>query len=188
MRAQLPEATIELIDFSRWPVPAGTVEFPLSGLRQGYWRGSVLYGGSQRFAIWAQVKLRVAARRVVAAQDLAAGRPIEPSALRLESFDVTPGAGLYPGSIAEAAGKLPRRGIPAGIAIRSEWLELPPLVARGETVKVEVRSGAAVIQLDGRALAAGAAGQSIPVLNPATGKNFRARIQGPGHVLVESLP
>ena len=72
--------------------------------------------------------------------------------------------------------------------MRADWLEDPPLVSSGDTVKVEVRSGAAILKLDGRALADGVDGQTIPVLNPATGKRFRARIEGPGHVLIENLP
>src|SRR5256885_1842974 len=37
MRAQLPAARIEIVEPSRVPAPAGTLEFPLSGLRPGYW-------------------------------------------------------------------------------------------------------------------------------------------------------
>src|SRR5712692_1874969 len=41
MRTQLPAARIEIIEPSRVPAPAGTLEFPLSGLRPGYWFGHV---------------------------------------------------------------------------------------------------------------------------------------------------
>src|SRR5205085_1760367 len=60
MKRELPEARIELLDFSRQPAPLGTLEFPVSGLRQtgsGYWNGSVRYGANQRFHVWAKVKV-----------------------------------------------------------------------------------------------------------------------------------
>ncbi len=188
MRAGLPQAAIELVDFSRWPVPEGRIEFPLAGLHQDYWRGDVVYGGNLRLGVWAKVKVRVTVRRVVAARELPARRLIEASAIRLETLDAAPSPERYADSLATVIGKLPRRTVAAGGSIRADWLDDPPLVARGDTVEVEVRSGAALLRLDGRALADGARGQAIPVLNPATGKRFRARIEAPGHVLMESLP
>jgi flagella basal body P-ring formation protein FlgA len=188
MRARCPDASIELLDFSRWPVPDGEIEFPPSGLHDGYWRGDIRYGGNLHFAIWAKVNLTVAVRRVVALRDLPPRRLIDTSALRLDSLQSAPTTDHYPDSITAVAGKLPRRTIPAGAAIRAEWLGDPPLVSRGDTVKVEVHAGAAVLKLEGQALADGTAFDTIPVLNPATGKRFRARIQGPGRVRVEALP
>ncbi len=188
MRGRLPQASIEILDFSRWPVPEGEIEFPLSGLHQDYWRGDVVYAGKLRFAVWAKVKVRVPVRRVVAVSDLPPHRPIEASAVRLDAVEVAPDSERYADSVAAVTGKMPRRTVAAGAAIHADWLDDPPLVSRGDTVKVEVRSGAAVLKLDGRALADGTDGQWIPVLNPATGKRFRARIEGPGHVLMENLP
>jgi flagella basal body P-ring formation protein FlgA len=188
MRARFPQASIELVDFSRWPVPEGEIEFLPAGLHQDYWRGDVVYSGNLRFGIWAKVKVHIAVQRVVAVRDLPARRPIEASSLRLDAFDTAPAPERYVDSIAAVVGKLPRRAVATNAAIRVDWLDDPPLVSRGDTVKVEVRSGAAVLRLDGRALADGAGGQTIPVLNPATGKRFRARIEGPGRVLMENLP
>ncbi|HUB32074.1 MAG TPA: flagellar basal body P-ring formation chaperone FlgA [Bryobacteraceae bacterium] len=188
MHDRYPGASIQLLDFSRWPVPEGQIEFPPSGLHQGFWRGDILYGGNMRFAIWAKVNLTVATRRVVALRDLPQRRPIDASALRLDSFQAAPTPDQYPDSIAAVAGKLLRRSVPAGTAIRAGWLEDPPLISRGETVKIEVHSGAAVLKLDGQALADGGSSDIIPVLNPASGKRFRARIEGPGRVRVEALP
>jgi hypothetical protein len=61
-------------------------------------------------------------------------------------------------------------------------------VARGDTVHVEVHSGAAVIAFDAQAQASGAAGQTIPLLNPISKKRFSARIEGKGRAIVEGVP
>src|SRR5881392_1935600 len=57
MQKQLPGAKIEVLDFSRQPVPEGELEFPIAGLRQapggGYWNGYVTYAGNHRFVLWA---------------------------------------------------------------------------------------------------------------------------------------
>ncbi len=73
MRASLPGARIELVDYGRFPVPVGTLEFPVTGLRQlpagAIWNGFVRYGGRRRAAVWAKVKATASTARVVAAAD-----------------------------------------------------------------------------------------------------------------------
>jgi flagella basal body P-ring formation protein FlgA len=183
MRAHLPEAEIELLDFSRWPVPEGPVEFPPEGLHGGHWTGAVRYAGSHRFAIWAQVRVRIPGPTVVAAHDLHAGQRLAAADFRLETD-----AALRvsrPVSIEELSGRRLRRTVRAGTAVRVEWTDLPPDVARGDTVKVEVRCGAAMLAFEGRAEASGTAGQTVAVVNPRTRKRFQARVDGPGRVSIE---
>src|ERR1039457_1657250 len=88
MRKQLPEAESEILEYSRLPVPAGELEFPLNGLRQmpfgGFWSGSVRYAGGRRYTVWARVKAIAIAPRVIATEDLKPGRVIEASQVRVE--------------------------------------------------------------------------------------------------------
>jgi flagella basal body P-ring formation protein FlgA len=190
MRAALPEARIEILDYSRYPVPEGVVEFPRSGLRptgsDALWAGFVQYGGRHRAALWARVRVQVAATRVVAAADLPAGGLIDAASLRLETRDDFPLAEPGPQTIADVAGRAARRPIRAGEAIRSAWIERAKEVTRGDTVEVEVRSGAAVLRLPGQALASGTVGQTIPVLNPETKRRFSGRVEARGKVTVGS--
>lgn len=188
MRRQLPQASIEILEFSRLPAPEGELEFPLSGLRPtpagGFWSGSVRYAGNRRFLVWAKVKVRVTAPRVIAAEDLKPGHPLEAAQLRLEMRDEFPAAGVFAGSLEEAAGRVPRRSIPAGAALRTAWLEAPKDIARGETVRVEVRNGGARLELEAQAEEAGSTGDTIPVRNPVSKKRFPARVEGKGRVSV----
>lgn len=188
MRRQLPDADIEIMDYSRLPAPQGELDFPVSGLRQapggGFWSGAVRYAGTRRFAVWARVKVLVPVSRVIVTADLQAGHPVAASQLRLEQTRDFPAAGAFVTSIEEAAGRVLRRPVSAGAALRSAWLDEFRDVARGDTVRVEVWSGRAHLELDGVAEGSGATGATIIVRNPDTKKRFSARVEGKGQVSV----
>lgn len=192
MRKQLPQGSIEILEATHAAAPEGALEFPLAGLRStpagGFWTGSVLYAGNRRFAVWARVKVQVTIARVVATGDLKAGQPIAASDLRIESHEEFPTAGVFAETVEQVAGKLPRRPVSAGTAIRSIWLEVSKDVSRGDTVKVEVYSGAAVLEFEGTAETPGVAGQTISIMNPASKKRFQAKILGRGKVVVGKAP
>ena len=186
MRRQLPEGQVDLLDFSRRPAPQGTLQFPISGLRRGsagYWDGFVSYGGGQRFAVWAKVRVRLVTQAVVAAEGLTAGRPVSAAQLRVVERDVPPDSAVIQ-KIEDALGKQPRRSIRAGTVLRPGDLERTPDVVPGDRVTVEVWSGRAHLELDGRAETAGSAGERIAVRNPNSKQRFFARVEGKGKVSV----
>jgi flagella basal body P-ring formation protein FlgA len=129
--------------------------------------------------IWARVRVRDTAVPVAAARDLKAGQRIEASDLRVETAAET---AL---TLATWTGKRLRRAVRAGEPLRPEWVETPPDVGAGDTVRVEVRSGAARLAFEGRAQTSGNAGQTVAVLNTQTRRRFQARVMGPGCVSVE---
>ncbi len=187
MRRSLPDARIEIVEASRSAAPEGEPEFPVSGLRQtptgAIWNGFVRYAGNRRFFIWAKVTIAVAAPRVIAVEDLKPGKPVEAFQLRVETRDGFPGAPIL-STIEEAAGRIPRRSLPAGTVLQPQWLEPAREVVRGQTVEVEVISGTARLTLEAEAEASGSMGQTIPVRNPESKKRFMARVEGPGRVSV----
>ena len=194
MRRSLPDARVELLDYSRQPAPEGDLEFPLSGLRPSLWdasaavlwMGEVRFAGRRRFGIWARAKVAVHVRRVLATADLHPDKPITPGEVRAvereESFTAEP----YPASVEEVAGKCPQVAIRAGSAIRAAQLQPARDVLRGDAVVVEVRNGAARLKLEARAEGSGAAGDTIVVQNPESHRRFRARVEGKGLVSVEA--
>jgi flagella basal body P-ring formation protein FlgA len=147
----------------------------------------VVYAGGRRFPVWARVRVRVSVSAAVALRDLRAGERLDTAMFRVETRSAVMSSGLFPASAAEAAGKRLRRPVRAGAAIPAAWLERPPDVIRGDRVHVEVQSGAARLAFEGEAQGSGSAGQTIPVLNPETGKRFPARIEGPGRVEVAGV-
>jgi flagella basal body P-ring formation protein FlgA len=189
MQKTLPDARIEILDFSHRPIPEGVMEFPRSELREGpagaFWSGNVRYGSNHLFSIWAKVAVWVKVRRVVALNDLQPGDTITEGQIRVELRDEFPTAGDFPDSTDQVSGQLARTPIRAGSAIRMSQLEAPKQVLSGEMVTVDVWSGGAHLKLEARAEGSGAHGQTIPVLNPATQKRFWARIDGKGRVSVD---
>jgi flagella basal body P-ring formation protein FlgA len=191
----LPDARIEIIEQNRYPVPRGVPQFPRNGLiapppsqPQGtaLWKGWIQYGGNRRFAIWARVRITVKMDRVVAAEALHPGKPIDPSQLRLEPHEGFPPRTPPLDAIEQAAGRIPRRSLAANSVLTTTDLDSPYDVKRGDPVRVAVTRGEAHLELDARADASGRRGQTIPVLNPANGKRFPARVEGAGRVAVET--
>jgi flagella basal body P-ring formation protein FlgA len=149
-----------------------------------YWTGHVRYAGRQRFTLWARVKVRINVTRVVAVETLTAGMPAEASHLRVESAEDLPAAN-YARDIGEIEGRIPRRTILAGTALRAGWFEAPKAVRRGETVQVRVTQGGAHLNFEGVAQASGVIGDTIPIENTQTHRRFTARIAAPGQVEVK---
>jgi flagella basal body P-ring formation protein FlgA len=187
MQKELPTARIEILDFSRQPAPDGELVFPAAGLRQasdgGYWNGYVKYAGNRHFTLWARVRVLIAVPRIIAAADLKPGLLLDAAQVRSETREEIPAAG-FAATIGEVAGKILRRPVSAGAALRPEWLEPPKAVLRGETVQVEAIAGAAHLKLEGVAEASGAVGETISIWNPDSKHRFPARIEGKGKVLV----
>jgi flagella basal body P-ring formation protein FlgA len=190
MRKEMPQAAIEILEFSRQPAPEGEIEFPARQLRRGaggvLWLGYVHYGGSHRFTIWARVKVLVAVERVLAVGDLPSGQPIAAAQLTTETRQEFPGSEPFARSIDQVAGKWPRLPIRAGTAIRTDLLENPREILRGETVRVEVRDGGAHLEMEATAEASGASGEIIAVRNPISKRRFQARVEGKGRVSVDA--
>jgi flagella basal body P-ring formation protein FlgA len=105
--------------------------------------------------LWAKVKVSSTYDRIVAAQDLKPGTLLKPALLRRETRDETPGRDGFAESMDSVAGRTLRRAVRAGEAIRTQWLDAPKDVVRGELVRVEVKSGAARLELEGQVQAPG---------------------------------
>jgi flagella basal body P-ring formation protein FlgA len=190
LKKELPGVRIELLELSRRPVPAGFIEFRASGLREGVagslWTGSVRYGGTHLFPVWARVKVLATVLRVVALGDLRPGQAITPDLVRIETREEFPQVGDFVQSIHQVTAKWPRVLVRAGAAIRAGQLVNPPDIVRGEPVRVEVQNGAAHLEMEAQAEGSGIAGEIITVRNLTSEKRFLARIEGKGRVSVRA--
>ncbi|MDB5722199.1 MAG: flgA [Alphaproteobacteria bacterium] len=84
----------------------------------------------------------------------------------------------------QAAGKEAVRSLQEGTTVRSFDLIRPQWVHRGEPVTIAVRSGALSITAQGKALASGARGESVRVVNLATNRTLDAVVDAPGIVRI----
>jgi len=187
-----PEAHIEILDWSRFPVPRGQIEFPRAAvLAEGsgpesavLWKGLVKYGDRGRFSIWVRARIAVPAPQVTARETLPASRPIQSGQLQVATAVLSPFGPQPARTLAEVVGCRPRREVPAGAPVLLNQLETPPEIHSGDPVTVRVTSGRARLVLDGVAGADGRRGDLIPVRNPTNGKTFPARVEGAGQVAI----
>jgi flagella basal body P-ring formation protein FlgA len=187
----ITEADIDVVEYSKFPVPPGKLSFPVESL-PGYssanvaiWNGFV-EKDNHRYPVWARVRIAVPQTRVVAATNLRAGEKVGASDIRLEETRVFPTRVAPLKSSADCVGLLARRYLATGTAVSPADLMEPFDVNRGDIVTVEVQSGGAVLKLDAEAQAAGRTGQSIAFRNATSGKVFHALITGKGRALLDS--
>ncbi|MCW5976753.1 MAG: flagellar basal body P-ring formation protein FlgA [Bryobacteraceae bacterium] len=189
-----PKAVIEIVDFPRFALPRGRLEFRLSGLTAVgagapadaplLWRGAIRYGQRRSAPIWARVRIRIPRRQVVAARDIGLGRPLAVDDLALQEVEGPPLAEAPLEALDEALGALPRRRIRTGEPVFASMLRAPNDVQVGDLVRVEVRNGGARLYFEGRAETGGRRGAPVYVRNPLSGRRFPATVLGKGNVAV----
>ena len=190
----IPDANIEIVEISQFPVPHGRLEFRREGLglpaslssrTPVTWHGEIIFGEKHRFTVWARVVLTAPVRYLVAAGNLKRGEPISPGQVREESAERFPLLGDLALRADQVVGRLPLRDIQDGKEIRLPLLAMPLDVSRGEMVEVEVRSGATRLAFTGRAESSGRAGDTIAIRNLTSSRIFQARVNGKGRALLE---
>jgi flagella basal body P-ring formation protein FlgA len=179
------DVEIEILDFTRTPVPHGALQFTRAGLEpSGLWHGRVVYAQGRSSSVWAKVRVREKRTWVEAVELLPAGRTIRADQLVLRTgFQpaLDPAGAL---SIASVVGKKPLRMFAPGAAIWPQLLLEPPQVERGDKVSVQVASGGALLQFDAEAESPGHVGDLVFVRNPENGRRFQAKVEEKGKVAI----
>lgn len=180
---------VEILDFSRFPLPNGELEFTAQGLSMPqqpnqpvYWRG-VLRDGSHRVPLWAKVILAGQCTRAFAVRSLPAGEEIAADGIKFQTVEGYP---AHPSCVAPSAviGKVPKRGIAAGSQVVPALLDNPLVVRRGEVLAIESRMQGILLRIDAIAEANGRAGDQIIVRNPTSGRRLTARVEAAGKGLL----
>jgi flagella basal body P-ring formation protein FlgA len=191
MRKTLGSAqiNIEILSSSQQPVPTGEVVFPRSGVQPGTgpevtWRGFVQAGKGATYPVSVRARITLETSRVIAATDLPAGKPIQKSQIRVEPVEDSPFEDHFAQAAEETVGMVPKSLITRGSAIRKSQIGQQMDVARGDIVRVEVRSGNARLTLDARAETSGMKGTTITVRNLSSGRDFQAQVAGKDQVTV----
>ena len=187
---------IAIMDFSRYPVPEGSLVFPLSSLATPpparpdtpvVWRGKVVFESGQSTAIWARVRVTAMNTACVAVTDIPAGNQIGENQVRMTRIAGFPlRSGPRVEDIREVAGRIARHSIAAGEEILPRMLEEVREIHAGDRVRVLADCGNARISLEAIALGDGRKGETIMVRNPVTHSAFRAVVQSRGQVAVHA--
>lgn len=181
-------AQVELVDQSLAAAPAGELVFPLNGLsgvseEAVTWRGYVRYAGERQYMIWARARVRVKENHILATEPLKPDLEITPDQLRLLPYEGPLTRDKVLTDLASVIGMVPRRPLPAGVALTENDVDKPREVERGDTVSVIAIEGRAHIEAQGVAEDGGRRGAVITVKNSTSGKKFRARIEDKDKVL-----
>jgi flagellar basal body P-ring formation protein FlgA len=197
MRHSLPaDAELKIVELAKSDVPAGQLEFPLDGLEPPspaapgtqLWRGYVKYAETRRAAFWARVSVLVRYTAVIANKDLPVNGIVDSAQVRIESRTGPLVREKAASRIEEVSGRLLKRAVAAGAPIPLASLTDLPAVRRGDSVQVDVESGGAHLRFTAIAESAANEGDMIELLNPLSGKTFRARLdRGPRVLLVVTL-
>lgn len=194
MRASAPaNASLELVDISRIPVPDGDIQFqwkdltpPPAGQQQSRWRGVVRHDADHVFSIWAVVRIAVPCKRIVAAQNIQRDEPISSDYLHEESYDGFPSESCT-ADAAAMIGKVAARTISANAPILPVMLTAPAAVKKGEQATAEYHGGAVRLSLSVIVQRNGRVGEVIPVQNPSSHKTLLAEVTGEGKVSIKDM-
>jgi flagella basal body P-ring formation protein FlgA len=194
MRRSLPpDAELKVVELAKSDVPAGRLEFPLEGLEPPspaapgtqLWRGYVKYADTFRAPFWARVSILVRYTAVIANKDLPVNGIVDSAQVRIETRTGPLVREKAASRIEEVSGRLLKRAVNAGAPLPLASLTDVPAVRRGDSVQVDVESGAAHLRFTAVAVSAANEGDMIELRNPLSGKTFRARLdRGPRVVLV----
>lgn len=193
-KASEAETAVEIIDFSRYQLPHGELDFRPEGLltragqvpdRPVLWRGVVRTGGGRSTPVWAKVRVTGEQKLVMAARTLPAGKPVDAADLVVEVRRVAPfsSPALQP---EEVAGRVASRTLRAGEVIRPQLLRPKPEVAAGQQTEIEVRSGAVRLKLRGVAERQAGMGEPVAVRTAIGKKRFLGIVIGKGLVQVDA--
>jgi flagella basal body P-ring formation protein FlgA len=129
---------------------------------------------------------KISAKVAVAAADVPAGKVLAASDLLLERQDISgmPDTFSDLGLVQEMSA---RRTLRAGDVLRQNMLVAPPLVKRGEPVRIVARRDQIEVSMAGEALDTGARGAMVRVKN-ASGVTIRARVTEQGTVEPADMP
>ena len=102
-----------------------------------------------------------------------------------EARDTSRIAGAALADVAQAAGQVARRTLPAGTVLSAGDLAAPRLVRRGDAVALISRRGGVEVRVSGRALGDAGENERVAVENLSTRRVLQGRV-GPGGDVVVS--
>lgn len=128
----------------------------------------------RRIGVTASLEQRV--NVVVTRRPLGRFKPIDAADVELKAVDA---AGLPADRMDDpeaVIGKRTRRALDAGTVLRPDLLEFPPIIKRGDRVRIIAESPSLRISAFGQAKQKGAQGELIPVVNLDSNKVVHARV------------
>ncbi len=103
--------------------------------------------------------------------------------VRLLSMDISSIPVTAASSLDAVVGKSAKRPLSAGRVVREDYLQRTPLVRRGQTLDVRVKSAAIVVRTKATALSDGFLGRPVKAVT-AGGREISGEVSGPGQLVI----
>jgi flagella basal body P-ring formation protein FlgA len=126
--------------------------------------------------VWTRLRIEIMGQLVVTLRPLARYQQITEEDVALETIAMTNAPANAITDLADVIGKRCRRSLPPHTALRSNMVELPPLVKRGDIVTVVAETKGLTILTRGEVRRKGHLGERIPVANLDSGRNIYAYV------------
>lgn len=135
--------------------------------------------------VWATVRLELLAEVIVTTKPLRRSQTITDDDIIQKTMDLAELPSNYLSTYEEVLGKRTKRKINAGKALRSDLVELPPLIERGDVVFILAESEGLRVSAMGIARESACKGGNIRVVNMDSKKGVYARVIDSTTVKVE---
>jgi flagella basal body P-ring formation protein FlgA len=172
-------------------LPKGDITYRVVPPRNADYLGTIpmsvvfMVNGQFEKKVWATVKTEVLTAVVVTKRPLGRFKRIEPDDIHLREMDLADLPSNIITSVEEAVGKRTKRTLDAGIVLRSDLIEFPPLVRRGDVVTIIAETDGLRITTRGKIKERGCRGEKIKVVNINSKKVIYARILDSNTVKVD---
>ena len=134
---------------------------------------------------WVNVTISVSVDVVAVVRPLGKHQHIEPDDIVLKRHDLAKLPSDTVRNIEDALGNRTKRMIYPNTVLQSSMIVTPPMVRRGDLVKIVASSGPMTITASGRIKQQGCKGDLVKVVNTDSNRIITARVTGPGKVAVE---
>lgn len=196
IRRQMPwkneDVTIRAITFQDTVnLPTGKLSYRIDPKRNEDYLGRTILAlhlfvdGEPVRKVWVNAIISVMADVVTVIRPLGKHQHIELADLSVERHDL---ADLPSGAVSrveDALGNRTTRMIYANTVLQSSMIASPPLVRRGDIVKIVANAGPMTITATGRVKQQGSKGEMVRVVNTGSNRIITARVTGPGAVTVD---
>lgn len=141
--------------------------------------------GTNPWSLHVPVTISVYKNVLVASHQLQKGTVLTESDIKLKKIDL---AKLHYGffeELKQGTGKKLKKRVLAGAVLTPAMLKNPQLIRRGQQVTIMAQSGRMMVRMEGKALASGAVGERIKVMNIKSRKKLEGVITSSGEVKVD---
>jgi flagella basal body P-ring formation protein FlgA len=140
---------------------------------------------SNPWSLHVPVTVTVYKNVIVAARSLSRGELLTQSDFKRVKYDMSKLPIGYIEDHADGLGMELKRRLSVGAPLTTSMLEKPKIVKRGQQVSIVARAGGMEVRMSGKALATGAVGERIRVLNVKSKKKLEGTVTPSGDIKVD---